>query len=236
MNIRMMQCMSLLLAASTLAAGEPNIAKSFGDQVREYILEHPEVLLESLNQYQQKQKAEAQKKAAEVLITRRQDLSQGSPASKEKGSVTIVEFFDYQCGYCKKVRATLDKVVAANPNVRVVYKDFPILGPGSMEAAKAALAAAKQDGYFKFHEALMDTTAAVTPEKIKEIAVALGLDAAKLQADMESPEVLAAVNRNLELGNAINVTATPSFIVGGELTAGALDEAAFEALIKKAAW
>ena len=132
--------------------------------VRDYILQHPEVLIDSIRQMQERERASKAQKSKDAVTTRQADLTADptSPASRpaSEKTVNIVEFFDYHCGFCKRVMPTLSKVLAGNPNVRMVYKEFPILGPESTLGAKAALAVAKQGGYLKFHDSLMNLNGA----------------------------------------------------------------------------
>lgn len=204
--------------------------------VKEYILQHPEVLLESVRMHQERERASRQKRSQEVLGSRQSELTRdpSSPATKPTAAVSLVEFFDYRCGYCKRVYPTLKQLLAENADVRLVFKEFPILGPESLVASKAALAAAKQGKYLEFHEAMMTSSAPASAATAEETAKKLGLDVAKLKADMESPEIEAILNRNRELAQSLGVEATPTFVVGSELVAGAIDAAGFQKLIDKA--
>ncbi len=227
---------ALMIAAMlplTAAEASPDDQK-----IRDYLMRHPEVIIESLQAYQAKQKLAQLEAAKFALTSERKNLVEnpGTPwAGAEKDGITVVEFFDYRCGYCKKVSGTVSKLMADNPKVRVIYKEFPILGPESELAAKAALAAHEQGAYQKFHQALLEMTAGITPEAIEELAKGLKLDVAKLKSDMESAKVRKAIEDNARLAGALGVQSTPTFVVGSELVPGALDEAALKALIAKAA-
>jgi protein-disulfide isomerase len=230
----------LLLALQPATFAQEPAAKSLSKAeieqiVREYILKNPEVLIDSVRQYQERERTAQQQRAKDAVTARQAELvsDPATPANKPvsataKNQVTIVEFFDYRCGYCKKVAPTLTKLLAANPNVRLVYKELPILGPESTVAAKAGLAAEKQGKYVAFHQAMW------TAGNVDAAAKAAGLDAAKLKADMESPAIMALIEKNLALAEALGVTATPTFVVGSEVVAGAVDESGFQALIDKA--
>lgn len=205
--------------------------------VKEYLLQHPEVILESVRLHQEKQRATQEQKAKEALTSRQLELLRDAdtpatrvPAGQE---ISIVEFFDYRCGYCKRVLDILTKVAAENPNVRVVYKELPILGPESIVAAKAALAVANQGQYVKFHNALMKSSA-VDIDTIERLAKEAGVDPVKMKADMGSKEISAIIAKNISLAGALNIGATPTFIIGKELYPGALDEAGFKRMIAKA--
>jgi protein-disulfide isomerase len=155
-------------------------------------------------------------------------------AGNPKGDVTVVEFFDYRCGYCKRVTPVLKELMAGDPNLRVVFKELPILSPESNLAAKAALAAEAQGKYLPFHEALMASDSSLSMPDILQLATALKLDTAKLQADMNKPEIQAAIQKNHALAQAVGITGTPAFIIGPELVPGAIELPALKELIAKA--
>jgi protein-disulfide isomerase len=154
-----------------------------------------------------------------------------SPVAGKAGGVTVVEFFDYHCGYCKRAEGAIRKLLADHPDVRFVFKEFPILGPESSLGAKAALAAAKQGGYLKLHQALIDLSGPITMAAIEELASKQGLDVNKLKTEMESAEVQSTLTRNRDLARDLGVKATPTFVIGSELVQGAIDAAGFEKLI-----
>jgi protein-disulfide isomerase len=208
--------------------------------VKDYIMKHPEVVLDSVRAYQERERAAQQQKAKDAIVTRQSELLRdpASPSTKPiadqpANEVTIVEFFDYRCGFCKKVNPTLLKFVADHPNVRLVFKEFPILGPESVVASKAALAAERQGKYLQFHQTMMASSAPVTTATVEQTGKDIGLDVNRMKADMESPEVAAVIAKNTELATALNVTATPTFVVGSEVYSGALDAAGFQNLIAK---
>ena len=231
---------ALVLGSCSLAAQEQSPAalrQQIEQVLRQYILDHPEVVLESLKTYQQREQVAQRDRAKGLIVAREAELlhDASSPAAGKAGAdIAVVEFFDYRCGFCKKIQPTLVKLLADNPRLRVVFKEFPILGPESMIAAKASLAAQRQGSYLRFQEELMTTTEPLNLENIEKIAVKLGLDAAKLSGDMEAPEILRALSQSQELGAAIGVNATPSFVIGSELVSGVVDAAQFQALINKA--
>lgn len=226
-----------LLLASVAAPGADVISKAdLETTIRAYLLEHPELLME-MSQALQKKQAEAQRVQAQAALTTHRDAlfadARTPAAGKAESPVTIVEFFDYRCGYCKRVSPTLQKLMAEDPSIRVVFKELPILGPESNIAALAALAAHEQGGYLKFHQALM-ASAEVTPDAIVRIAKDTGLDAERLQKDMAKPEFQLALAQNRTLSEALAIQATPAFVIGDEVVPGALTEDAFRNLIAKA--
>jgi protein-disulfide isomerase len=183
--------------------------------VREYILQHPEVIAQAANLYQEQQKAAAKTRAKEAVTVKLSDLQQdpSSPVTGAAGGLTIVEFFDYHCGYCRRAEPTIEKLLVDHPDIKFVFKEFPILGAESTLAAKASLAANKQGGYLKFHQVLMTLPGSITMGAIEQLAAKQGLDVAKLKTDMESPEVKAILDRNGELASQVGVKATPSFVI-----------------------
>jgi protein-disulfide isomerase len=146
----------------------------------------------------------------------------------------LVEFFDYNCPYCRRVAPTVVELEEADPDLRLVYKEFPILGPSSQLAARAALASRRQGKYVPFHNALMQATEQVAEETVMETARAVGLDTERLDQDMRDPAIEDAIARNLQLANALGITGTPSFVIGHEVVPGAVDLRTLQSLIARA--
>lgn len=145
-----------------------------------------------------------------------------------------MEFFDYNCPYCRQVAPYMTKAETSDPKLRIVYKEFPILGANSTFAAKAALAAHRQGKYAAFHRALMEAKGTLTENGVLEVAGRIGLDIVRLKADMADPKIQAAIDRNLALARALNINGTPGFVVGEQIAPGALDLATMERLISEA--
>lgn len=205
------------------------------DVVRDYLIAHPEVLIEALTKYQQQQKLAAEERQRESLTTLRGDLAEDpdSPVlGNPKGDVVVVEFFDYRCPYCRTVAEPLRKAVTSDGNVRLVMKEFPILGPESVTAARAALAAARQGRYEEFHFALMATKGQINEATVMTVARQVGIDVDKLKSDMDLAEISAMLDRNMRLAQALNIGGTPAFVIGDELVPGAIE---LEQLEKKIA-
>lgn len=207
-------------------AFEPAQEQAIRDIVRDYLIEHPEVLIEALTKYQERQKLAAEERRREALTTLRAELAQdpdspvlGNPA----GDVVVVEFFDYRCPYCRTVADPLRQAVRTDGNVRLVMKEFPILGPESVFAARAALAAARQGRYEAFHFALMAARGQVNESAVMTVARQVGLDIDRLKGDMESAEIKAMLDRNMRLAQALDISGTPAFVIGNELIPGAID-------------
>lgn len=225
-----------MLPAAAQQAGEEPARPAIEQIVREYILQHPEVLIESIQMYKSRAQTAKTGQSKEALAASLTELQQdpSSPVTGIGGGLTIVEFFDYRCGYCKSAEGTIRKLLVDHPDIRFVFKEFPILGPESTLAAKACLAAHQQGGYLKFHQALMNLTGPITMDVIAKLAGEQGLDVSKLKTDMESPEVEAILARNRDLGHKVGVGSTPSFVIGSEVVSGAIDAAAFERRIAQA--
>lgn len=205
--------------------------------VREYILRNPEIIVEALNALEEKQKADAATGQAEALRQRRADLLQ-DPASPSIGpagaDVVLVQFFDYRCPYCKQVAEPVIRLAREDPKLRVVFKELPILGPDSVVASRAALAAAMQGRYQDFHLKLMARRGPMDEASVIALARESGLDAARLKADMDRPEVMAQIERNRGLARDLGIRGTPAFVIGDEVVPGAIDEQTMRQLVARA--
>jgi protein-disulfide isomerase len=193
--------------------------------VRDYLVTHPEVLIEALKAYEAAQR-EAQAKQQRDAVMAHRELLEGSAGSpvlgNPEGDVLIVEFFDYRCPYCRTVAPTIMETVRQDGGIRLVMKEFPILGPDSVYASRAALAAAMQGKYEAFHVALMAVDGKLTEKAVLTVAGDVGLDVAQLLQDLAAPEVDDALRRNAELANALGIGGTPAFIIGDQLVPGAI--------------
>ena len=217
--------------------------------VHDYLLSSPEVLMEASQALQAKQQLAQQTEAKSAITQNISDLLNEKLAvdGNPKGDVTVVEFFDYQCGHCKKMKPVIADVLAKNKNVRVVYKEFPIFGKTSEIASRAALAAGMQGKYMAMHDALLQLDKAVTKELVDETAKSLGLNVAKLQSDMDSKAVTDEMDNNRKLAEKMHLMGTPAFVVlstpagvfkAGSETAfipGGTSVEALQALVTKAA-
>jgi protein-disulfide isomerase len=226
-----------LLVSAGLLDRSASPSGGFEEQARSYLLDNPEVLIEALRTFEQLEQAAAAGEL-KVLIGQRRDETFDDPASpvlgNPAGDVTLVEFFDYNCPYCRKAAPLMAEVQASDQNVRLVYKEFPILGPGSAFAARAALASQKQGKYVEFHEALMAHSGAIDESATLDIARRIGLDVAQLQEEMQDSAIEEAIQRNLALAGDLRINGTPSFIVGEEIVRGLTDLPTLQALIAEA--
>lgn len=205
--------------------------------IRDYLLKHPEIVGQALRTLEERQR-EAEKQQSMKAVAAHRDELLGDPRSpvggNPRGSVTVVEFFDYRCPHCKHAAPDVKKLAQDDPDVRIVYKQFPVLGPDSELAARAALAAHAQGKYAALHDALLAASGPLTLPAILKLAGPAGLDLAQLQADIEKPEIRATIERDRSLAAAIGITGTPSFVIGSELVPGAVDLETLKALVAEA--
>ena len=139
------------------------------------------------------------------------------------GDVTVVEFYDTRCPYCRRMKPVIAALVAADPKLKVVVKDLPVLGPASQLESRALLAVQRQGGYFKFQEAVMQAGGTSTRDTLREMADRLGLDGGRMVRDMDDPAIKARLERTLELARQLGIDGTPAFIIGQRLIAGAAE-------------
>jgi protein-disulfide isomerase len=210
---------------------------ALGKSIREYLIANPEVLVEAMQELERKQDSQRDSAAQKAISENQNELLRDpdSPvAGNPNGDVTIVEFSDYQCPYCKRAHSAVKSVVAADGKVKIVFKDLPILGEPSRIAALAALASRAQGKHLAFHNALMEYNGKIDRDKIMEIAASVGLDVAQLQKDMEDPKLKQIIDRNMALASALGVRGTPAFVVGQQFVPGAVDADALKQLIADA--
>ncbi len=226
----------LLSLAALPAVFQPAAAQEVSDAerkrmeaiVRDYLTKNPDVIVDALRAYEEKRQADAQQEATAALAANRAALERDATtpvAGNPKGDVTIVEFFDYRCGYCKKVTPVVRELLKKDGNVRFVFKEFPILGPDSRKAAEAAQAAWKiePDKYLAFHVALMENRGNLDEARILDIAKSVGIDPGKLKTAMADPSIKAKLNANMELAQKLQIGGTPAFIVDDQIMPGAVD-------------
>lgn len=205
--------------------------------VREYLMKNPEVIIEAVQELEKRQVTARNQAAEQAIVQRKADLinDPGSPVGgNPDGDVTIVEFFDYHCGYCKRAHPTMASVIKTDPKIRIAYKQMPILTPNSRVAAAGALAAAKQGKFKEMHNALMEARGEITKDRVMQIAATLKLDADKLAKDMAAPDVTQQIDRSLELAKALGIDGTPAFVIGNKVIPGAVDAATIHAAVEEA--
>lgn len=225
---------ALAIAAAIFASPQAS-AQGFTPQqrgeietiIREYLLSHPELLQDVMNELEKRQTAaeaekhrNAVKEHAETIFNSPRQVTLGNP----QGDVAVVEFFDYNCGYCKRGLQDLIKLVEGDPNVRVVFKELPILSKGSEEASRVAIAAGRQGKYWDMHKAMLETKGQMNEANALAIATKLGLDIEKLKKDMASPEVEEEIKKSEALAKKMGVNGTPHFLVGDRAVPGAPED------------
>jgi hypothetical protein len=184
--------------------------------VHNYLLTHPEVLIEVSHALEMKQQAMMQEKAQKIIPLVLAELihAQNSPvAGNPKSAVSVVEFYDNQCPHCKVMGKEIDALLASNPNIRIVYKELPIFGPDSEFAAKAALAAQRQGKFTVFHNALLNAQGRLNNQIVLDIAKSVGLDVNTLQANMNLPEYAQELKANAALASKLGINGTPAFVI-----------------------
>jgi protein-disulfide isomerase len=226
------------MAAVTLLFAAPASAQQpFSDDqkqaiegiIKDYLMTHPEVLQDAMAALDKKQQeAEAEKARTSIkdnnatLFNSPHQVVLGNP----QGTTTVVEFFDYNCGYCKKALPDMLTLLKTNPNIKFVLKEFPVLGEGSVEAAHVAVAARMQDPtgkkYIEFHQKLLGGRGPADKAHALAVAKDVGFDMTRLEKDMDSPEVKTTIDEDLKLADAIGVNGTPSYVIGGDLVVGAV--------------
>jgi protein-disulfide isomerase len=194
-----------------------------GEFIRGYLMSNPEVIIEAVEAYSARKKLEEQQKAndsvkenADWLYSNDDHPDAGNPDA----NISIVEFFDYNCGYCKRALSDVMTVLGEDDQVRVVFVELPILGEASTEASKWALAAHKQNLYLEYHVALMEHQGRLNEVTLATIAEKVGLDLDKLRSDKEEPEIMEQLNENINMARTLGITGTPAFTIGEDLARG----------------
>jgi len=206
--------------------------------IHDYLLAHPEVIVESIQRYQARQEQATVAKQATALVDSREELTHApdSPVlGNPNGDVAVVEFFDYRCPYCKLMASReLIETLEQDGKVHIVMKDFPILGPDSEYAAKAALAAHRQGKYRELHMAMMAFKGKVTSDDVRRFAKEARIDVARLEKEMEAPEIAAEIKRSHDLASRIGINGTPAFVINDQLIPGAVEVSELTNLIAAA--
>ena len=226
-----------LFALALCGAPPPASAQSFSDSqrgdietiVRDYLLAHPEVLEEAMAELNKRQTAaEAEKQKASVATNAETIFNspRGVVLGNKDGDVSFVEFFDYNCGYCKRAMADMLDLMKTDPKLKVVLKEFPVLSQGSVEAAQVAVAVRMQDPtgkkYLDFHQKLLGGRGAADKARAMAAAKEAGLDTARIEKDLASPEVRATIEENFKLAEAMGMNGTPSYVIGKQIVIGAV--------------
>ena len=240
--ISILGALSLLAAAAPAGATDMSVSpdrQAIEQIIHDYLMAHPEVVIESLRAGDARAKEQAAADTRAQIAKHRNELvhdAKSPEAGNPAGDVTIVEFFDYRCPYCKQVEPALEALLKEDGRIRLVYKEFPILGPDSLIASRVSLAAFQQSPqkYGRLHAALMSAKGELSQDSILKAAEAAGLDIARIKTDMNGPAVDALIKRNYDLAETLNIRGTPAFIVGNEMTPGAVDLPIFKKMVADA--
>ena len=229
---------ALLAAAAIAFAGVTSVsAQTFSEPqrgeiekiIKDYLLKHPEVLQEAMAELEKRQAvAEAEKARSavknhsEAIFNSPRQVTLGNP----QGDVTFVEFFDYNCGYCKRALDDMNALMAKDPKLKVVLKEFPVLGPGSVEAAQVAVAVRMQDKggkkYMEFHQKMLLGRGQADKARAMAVAKEIGLDMTRLEKDLKSDEITATLQESAKLAEALGLNGTPSYVIGSDVVVGAV--------------
>lgn len=205
--------------------------------VGDYIRRNPEILLEAADLLRARDERKSGEAVANAIDAQRDKIERHpmTPVSgNPNGTATVVEFFDYNCPYCKRALATMMKLKKEDPDLRIVWKEYPILGPISRYAARVAMAADRQGKYDAFHELAMSTGRLVTEEQVLKIAAKVGLDVERIKKDIADPAIDAYLDETIELARSLNITGTPSFFIGGAIIPGVIEEPIMKEVIVEA--
>jgi len=196
--------------------------------VREYLIKNPEVLRDALMELERrsKEEEEIQRRAAiEQLRAQIFESKHQAVVGNPQGKVTLVEFYDYNCGFCKRGLDDVARLIKENPDLRVVLKEFPVLSQGSMEAAQVASAVRMQvtpDRFWNFHHKLMSSRGSIGRAQALAVAKEIGVDMTRLTRDMEGADVKAALAETMQLGESLGINGTPSYVIGQDVVVGAV--------------
>jgi protein-disulfide isomerase len=221
--------------AETPAAGgfSPDQTRAIEDIVKNYLVQHPEVLQDAMDALDKRQKEADAEKARTTIKDNKASIFDSSHQvvlGNPDGNVTMVEFFDYNCAYCKRALPDMLSLLKTDPDLKFVLKEFPVLGPGSVEAAHVAVAARMQDPsgkkYIEFHQKLLGGRGPADKARALAVAKDVGFDMARIEKDMNSDEVKDTIDEDMKLADELGVSGTPSYVVGDQVVVGAvgLDE------------
>jgi protein-disulfide isomerase len=235
--------MTIRLAGATAAAflmlapAAPAQEQSFSAQqkneiegiIKDYIISHPEVLQEAIAELDKRQAVAETEKVKAAVASNSETLFNSNRhvvLGNLKGDVTLVEFFDYNCGFCKRALPDMIEMIKEDSKLKVILKEFPVLGPGSVEAAKVAVAVRMQDKtgkkYLDFHQKLLGGRGAADKARALAVAKEVGMDMGRLDKDMASDEVKVSLEESLKLAETLGLNGTPSYIIGSDVVIGAV--------------
>lgn len=217
--------LTLSLSLPALAQDAAN-DEAFGERVRAYLLENPHVIMEAVGVLQQREDAAAATADQDMIAAQMDALTNDGfswVGGNPDGDITVVEFMDYRCGYCKKAHPEVESLLSADGNIRFIVKEFPILGEQSILGSQFAIAAhivAGDDAYKAVHDTLMSYNGEITAESLSRLADSLDLDGAAILAKLDDPEVVRRISENRALGKALDISGTPTFVVQNQMVRG----------------
>lgn len=230
-----------LMATTALAGGIENMTDAeraaFQKEVRDYLIAHPEVLVEAMDALQAQQQAQQAVNDKQIVADNQAALLQDANSwvgGNPDGDITVVEFMDYRCGYCRKAFAEVEELVKADGNIRFVVKEFPILGEDSVISSRFAVAVRRLHGdeaYKKAHDALIALRGQPDQANLGKLASDLGLDANAIFAEMQSDEVTNIIKANHAMADKLQISGTPTFVVGDQVIRGYMPLDAMQQLV-----
>ncbi|MEM7295998.1 MAG: DsbA family protein [Pseudomonadota bacterium] len=212
---------------------------AFGAEIRTYLLQNPQVLVEAMQAYEAEQQAMQARADLSLVAAHADDLFDDGHSwvgGNPDGDITIVEFMDYRCGFCKRAAPEVASLLSSDPNIRLIVKEFPILGPGSERASRFAIAThalAGDRAYKTVHDQLIRLRSDVSDTVLERIASEAGLSFSAITAEMGSDATTKVISRNRQLAQRLSITGTPTFVIGGQLLRGFLPAAGMEEIIAR---
>lgn len=206
------------IAANSIGGDKSWEKSEIESVIHDYLMDNPEVILDAVNKLQQREQNKAEQ-AAQTFLQKNRGVIESADAGafiagNPEGDVTIVEFFDYHCGFCKKSLVGLMKTVEKDKNIKLVLREFPVLGPESKFAAKAAMAAIEQGKYMELHLEMMEAKGKLTRSRIENMVVTVGMDLIVFNKAVSNPEYEKVLAANMDLARGLNINGTPSFVLG----------------------
>jgi protein-disulfide isomerase len=231
MKLRYALGLALAVASAPAARADsltPAQKTEFGAFIREYLVSHPEVLREAIEALDKRDKQVAEDTRRKAVVDDANQIYRSKfqgDVGNPQGQTTLVEYFDYNCHFCKGALPDIARLMKEDPNLHVVLKDFPVLGPGSVEAARVASAARNQlpgERFWDFHNKLLGLHGPVGKKEALGVAKEMGLDMDRLQKDMDSPDINNGLKETLAVADQLQINGTPTFIVGDSVVVGAV--------------
>lgn len=226
---------SLALPAAAQTAIDPAQKQAFEALIREYLINNPGVLREALTALERHEKDQEEKARSATIVSNSDKLFSSSLSAvlgNPKGDVTLVEFFDYNCGFCKRSLGDIETLLKSDPNLRLVIKEFPVLGRGSVEASQISAQLIGQPRYAEFHNKLLSEKAPADKKLALSVAQSFGYDVKALEAGMNAKHTREVIEESFTIADALNLNGTPTFVIGNEVVVGAVGISVLRAKIE----